>query len=470
MYRCAVPIAVALAVCLTGISGCGGGEGGVGPGADRPSAIRHAATDGIDHFFFLRPIAPDPTPTGVFDGSRLDDLRVDVYLMSEDATAQPEGLPVAQFRSTGGASESENIRLDPGGEAYIAGLHTDRVDLIDGRIYRIFVHRDSDDAEYGYADVQLFTNMSEAKSLTDGTVFALKDGRTLPIKFRVEVGAEPVPPQPELLAFTIDRNGVAELYTMRPNGTGLVRLTDDGATKEMVDWSPGGSKIAFAYRPASAGGVSEVGVVNADGTGLRNLTNHSAWDHEPAWSPDGTEIAFTSDRSGTDEIYVMDADTGASVRRLTHGDYRSREPDWSPDGSRIVFRATPSTSSYGDICIMDARTGDLITCVSGPRPDFHPAWSPSGQEIAYVTSVFNIHVTGVDGSYVQQLTHYVHPLSAHHPYWSPDGSRIAFRLQTRYDPPSSAWWDICIINRDGSGFTQLTDNQAWTSGPAWWGP
>ena len=47
--------------------------------------------------------------------------------------------------------------------------------------------------------------------------------------------------------------------------------------------------------------------MNRDGSGVRRLTNNPAIDSTPTWSPTGTQIAFTSDRSGSPQIYVMDA-------------------------------------------------------------------------------------------------------------------------------------------------------------------
>ena len=46
--------------------------------------------------------------------------------------------------------------------------------------------------------------------------------------------------------------------------------------------------------------------MNADGTDQTHLTRHTASEYHPDWSPDGTKIAFASYRDGNSEIYVMD--------------------------------------------------------------------------------------------------------------------------------------------------------------------
>src|SRR4051794_4803243 len=60
----------------------------------------------------------------------------------------------------------------------------------------------------------------------------------------------------------------------------------------------------------------DVWTMNPDGTGQVNLTNDPAFDGEPAWSPDSTRIAFTSTRDGSAAIYTMLAD-GTSVTKVS---------------------------------------------------------------------------------------------------------------------------------------------------------
>ena len=68
------------------------------------------------------------------------------------------------------------------------------------------------------------------------------------------------------------------------------------------------------------------------------VTSGGGTDNHPAWSPDGRQIAFTSNRSGADNIWVVDWD-GANLRQLTSfsGDFSAGYPAWSPDGTRISY-------------------------------------------------------------------------------------------------------------------------------------
>ena len=60
--------------------------------------------------------------------------------------------------------------------------------------------------------------------------------------------------------------------------------------------------------PWASGGNTDIYVVNADGGAPQRLTSAPGADTSPSYSPDGRRIVFESDRSGTQQLYVMDAD------------------------------------------------------------------------------------------------------------------------------------------------------------------
>jgi TolB protein len=157
-----------------------------------------------------------------------------------------------------------------------------------------------------------------------------------------------------------------QIATMNVDGTAVLLLYDielDPRLSESTDlfrsvslpqWAPDGEVVAFVVESLSIEGIvedmpsestGEIYAIHRDGTGLTNLTNDPARDgltlgHDRrgfSWSPDGARIAFISDRDGTDDLYVMDAD-GSDVRQLTYGcaaeccgfGWLMDSPLWSP--------------------------------------------------------------------------------------------------------------------------------------------
>jgi TolB protein len=108
------------------------------------------------------------------------------------------------------------------------------------------------------------------------------------------------------------------IYAARANGSDVRRLTKPAkGVGSKIDWSPDGSTIAFS---AVTGSSSNLFTIRPDGTGLKQITDVPAkvTDGLDSWSPNGKQIAFISDAAGKFEIYVMNADGGGATQ-VTHG-------------------------------------------------------------------------------------------------------------------------------------------------------
>ena len=175
-----------------------------------------------------------------------------------------------------------------------------------------------------------------------------------------------------------------EIYVMNADGSGQTRISNDNFEDRNGAWSPDGSKIAYSRDDTDASGPTQNGqifLMNPDGTGqtpITDLTSSNGW---PAWSPDGSRIAFTSNRSGANEIWVMNPDGSNPVRLTTSpaGGF-STQAAWSPDGRLIAFAQAsgPPVAGYSplDIWVMNADGSNPVRLTTDPAVDAQPTWEP----------------------------------------------------------------------------------------------
>ena len=105
-----------------------------------------------------------------------------------------------------------------------------------------------------------------------------------------------------------------------------VNLDVDTGTWMSVDVSPDGKEIAFDL-------LGDIYTIPIGGGEAKPLTSGVAWDMQPRYSPNGKWIAFTSDRSGGDNIWIMDRD-GKNPQQVTKETFRLlNSPTWTPDSS-----------------------------------------------------------------------------------------------------------------------------------------
>lgn len=266
----------------------------------------------------------------------------------------------------------------------------------------------------------VYTSWDKNKNYED--IWVIKSGGKSPVNITHDTNYNTNPcwsPDGKLIAFTSTREGNREIYVMSQDGTQLKNLTGNSFWNDNPDWSPKNNKIAFeSWRD----GNLEIYSMNTDGRGQVNLTKTAKDDVEPSWSPDGTKIAFTSNREQNFEIFIMNSD-GSGQHNLTRaGTTDEKEPAWSPDGTKIAY--TCHKDSQDDIYIMTVKGTNHVNITNNPLSD--------------------------DRS----------------PCWSPDSKKIAF-MSNRSTTAESNYWEICIINVDGSKVINVTNNSYWDGFPRW---
>jgi Tol biopolymer transport system component len=267
------------------------------------------------------------------------------------------------------------------------------------------------------------------------------------------------------IAFSSNRSGSFQIYTMNPDGSRLQQLTSAPGNSIFSDWDPDGDRIAF---DSDRTGNVDIFTMRPNGSHVRNLTSNDAFDGDPAWSPNERNIAFESDRGGIPpEIYVMRRD-GSNLKRLTHNSVGDFNPAWSPDGRWIAFE-----KSIGDglsaVLIMRSDGSHVSRITPSRIGGGVPDWSPNGRWIVFASNAeapgtSKIYVVHPDGSGLKRLTNPTQVQSDFFPSWSPNGDKIVISHQDQDNV------DIATINRDGTHLRLLTRNPSFDIGPDWGSP
>jgi Tol biopolymer transport system component len=121
----------------------------------------------------------------------------------------------------------------------------------------------------------------------------------------------------------------------------IVPLTEGAHYDNFPKWSPKGDVIMFT---TDRDDDWELYTIRPDGTGLRRLTNSPGNDAHSVWSDDGEWVVFSSGRKGFKdemalydgvpqpygEIFAMRSD-GSDVRQLTDNKWEDASPGWMPE-------------------------------------------------------------------------------------------------------------------------------------------
>jgi len=153
------------------------------PTAVKPPAFQLVEA-GHDHFFFLPPIVPQRTFTGTFNPA----LKPVVEICQLDVTADEKHTPIGCTPGVDPINPGP-VTADLAGQHYKVNWDTRQSGISPDNFYRIQVFGSLKGELLGFADVDPVNNGSGLKNVNTGEYIGLVDGRTLPIKFRIERGA-----------------------------------------------------------------------------------------------------------------------------------------------------------------------------------------------------------------------------------------------------------------------------------------
>lgn len=301
-----------------------------------------------------------------------------------------------------------------------------------------------------------FPTAYSATSVKDGTGSAslLSARDSLLALARSELGAETTAD----VAFSSDRDGNLELYTMEDDGGVQTRLTDDPAADRFPAWSPDGQRIAWTRG-------SDLWVMAADGTSPVNLSEGIADTlSKPAWSKDGSQLVFVRRTGGHDEIWRMNADGGGIAAVVTFAAAGANSYDPTVNASDVVFY-----SQAGDLYRVNLSGTGRTPVLTGATVDEVPDLGNGGKRMAFSRSnngatpydVFTSRLDGTDRHNLTATSAGGAGVNDLHASFSPDDLRLVFVSFVGGDA------EIWRIGADGLGAGALTSNTAGDMDPDW---
>ena len=208
--------------------------------------------------------------------------------------------------------------------------------------------------------------------------------------------------------------------------------------------SPDGKSIAFVA-------LNDLWVTDVRTGKPQRITSDTFYEVEPAWSRDGRYLAYSSDRAGTQDIYIRDMRNGQERRLTFIEEGAETSPAWSPDGRTIAFQ-----NENSETWTVDVATGDLRQVIGELFGPARPTWSADGNTLA--VSALKVYasrfregtsqILTVNLTTGEQVFHW--PGGQHHsistrgddgPVWSPDGRFMAFVVDST----------LRVMPVDGSG-------------------
>jgi Tol biopolymer transport system component len=234
-----------------------------------------------------------------------------------------------------------------------------------------------------------------------------------------------------------------EIFSARPDGSDLVRLTDNQAYDAEATVCPKDGTVIFT---STRDGDLDLYRMDVDGKNVRRLTNLPGYDGGAFFSPDCTKIVWRASRPAEGqeldeyrrllasglvrptklEIFVANAD-GSDARQVTNLGAASFAPSFFPQGDRIIF-----SSNYGD---------------------------PQGRE-------FDLWAVNLDGTALERITWT--PGFDGFPLFEPDGTRLAFSSNRNQSAPGEtnvfvARW---VAGKPSEAAVRYHDDVAWLADDA----
>jgi Tol biopolymer transport system component/imidazolonepropionase-like amidohydrolase len=126
-----------------------------------------------------------------------------------------------------------------------------------------------------------------------------------------------------------------------------------------VDVHPGGEKLVFGL-------LGDLYTLPVDGGEATRITRGMAFDSQPRYGPDGERIVFVSDRSGSEQVWVLNRSEEDTTQVSTGDNLRFHSPEWTPNGDYVIASRQTSLGDAATPWLYHVEGGTGTSLVDGP--------------------------------------------------------------------------------------------------------
>lgn len=352
-----------------------------------------AATGAMEYYFFHAPLP----------GAQPAQAAVPAAARSTVVTALQNASSPSSELIRPGEKHFQNIR-----QLTFGGENAEAYWSFDGKKIILQSTRDGNKADQIYvmnADGSGTKRVSTGKGRTTCSYFLKGDKRILYASTHLG-GDAPPPPPDQSAGYVWAVYPTYDIFTARPDGTDLKRLTTKDGYDAEGTVSPDGKKIVFT---SMRNGDLDLYSMDIDGGNVTQLTDALGYDGGAFFSPDSKKICYRAHHPQSEEdrktyrdllaknwvkpskmeLYVMNAD-GSGKQQLTTNGYANFCPYFTPDGKKLIFASNMDDPKGRppnfELYLIDIETKKTERVTQDPSFDGFPMFSPDGKKIVWASN------------------------------------------------------------------------------------